>query len=132
MSLASARLALLAGNFAIGCGVMVVPGSLNNLVESLQVSVAVAGQLITIGAVAMGCGAPLLALRQDSLGGVAAARAVSASAAAADATWPTARRRATPRAQDSARRVAASADESAPAPPDPAAGPGDKGAITAD
>jgi MFS transporter, DHA1 family, inner membrane transport protein len=62
MSLASARLALLAGNFAIGCGVMVVPGSLNNLVESLQVSVAVAGQLITIGAVAMGCGAPLLAL----------------------------------------------------------------------
>jgi predicted MFS family arabinose efflux permease len=62
MSLASARLALLAGNFAIGCGVMEVPGSLNNLVESLQVSVAVAGQLITIGAVAMGCGAPLLAL----------------------------------------------------------------------
>jgi predicted MFS family arabinose efflux permease len=62
MSLASARLALLAGNFAIGCGVMVVPGSLNSLVESLQVSVAVAGQLITAGAVAMGCGAPLLAL----------------------------------------------------------------------
>jgi predicted MFS family arabinose efflux permease len=62
MSLASARLALLAGNFAIGCGVMVVPGSLNSLVESLDVSVAVAGQLITAGAVAMGCGAPLLAL----------------------------------------------------------------------
>ncbi len=62
MSLMQARLALLAGNFAIGCGVMVVPGSLNNLVESLQVSVAVAGQLITAGAVAMGCGAPLLAL----------------------------------------------------------------------
>jgi len=62
MSLASARLALLAGNFAIGCGVMVVPGSLNSLVASLDVSVAVAGQLITAGAVAMGCGAPLLAL----------------------------------------------------------------------
>ncbi len=62
MSLASARLALLAGNFAIGCGVMVVPGSLNNLVASLEVSVAVAGQLITAGAVVMGCGAPLLAL----------------------------------------------------------------------
>ena len=67
MSLASARLALLAGNFAIGCGVMVVPGSLNNLVESLQVSVAVAGQLITVGAVAMGCGAPLLALMLGSM-----------------------------------------------------------------
>jgi MFS transporter, DHA1 family, inner membrane transport protein len=59
--LAGARLSLLAGNFAIGCGVMVVPGSLNNLVESLQVSVAVAGQLITAAAVAMGVGAPLLA-----------------------------------------------------------------------
>ena len=46
MSLAQARLALLAGNFAIGCGVMVVPGSLNSLVESLQVSVAVAGQQV--------------------------------------------------------------------------------------
>lgn len=62
MSLAQARLALLAGNFAIGCGVMVVPGSMNSLVASLQVSVALAGQLITAGAVAMGCGAPLLAL----------------------------------------------------------------------
>jgi predicted MFS family arabinose efflux permease len=62
MSLAQARLALLAGNFAIGCGVMVVPGSMNSLAASLEVSVAVAGQLITAGAVAMGCGAPLLAL----------------------------------------------------------------------
>jgi DHA1 family inner membrane transport protein len=62
MSLASARWALLAGNFAIGCGVMVVPGSLNSLVASLEVSAAVAGQLITAGAVAMGCGAPLLAM----------------------------------------------------------------------
>jgi len=31
MSLSSARWALLAGNFAIGCGVMVVAGSLTDL-----------------------------------------------------------------------------------------------------
>ncbi|MCZ8177305.1 MAG: MFS transporter [Burkholderiaceae bacterium] len=67
MSLSSARWALLAGNFAIGCGVMVVPGSLNSLVASLQVSAAVAGQLITAGAVAMGCGAPLLAMLLGSM-----------------------------------------------------------------
>ena len=29
--------ALLAGNFAIGCGVMVIAGSLNDIVRSLQV-----------------------------------------------------------------------------------------------
>jgi MFS transporter, DHA1 family, inner membrane transport protein len=51
----------MAGNFAIGCGVMVVAGSLNDLSQALQVSPAVAGQLITAGAVAMGLGAPLLA-----------------------------------------------------------------------
>jgi len=53
--------ALLAGNFAIGCGVMVVAGSLNDISRSLAISPAVAGQLITAGAVAMGLGAPLLA-----------------------------------------------------------------------
>lgn len=53
--------ALMAGNFAIGCGVMVVPGALNDISQSLAVSPAVAGQLITAGAVAMGTGAPLLA-----------------------------------------------------------------------
>ncbi len=53
--------ALLAGNFAIGCGVMVVAGALNDLSHALEVSPAVAGQLITAGAVAMGLGAPLLA-----------------------------------------------------------------------
>jgi predicted MFS family arabinose efflux permease len=53
--------ALLAGNFAIGCGVMAVPGSLNDLSNSLAVSPAVGGQLITAGAVTMGLGAPLLA-----------------------------------------------------------------------
>lgn len=56
-----ARWALLAGNFVIGCGVMVVAGTLNDLAHSLDVSVALAGQLIAIGAIVMGVGAPLLA-----------------------------------------------------------------------
>jgi predicted MFS family arabinose efflux permease len=55
------RGALLFGNFVIGCGVMVVGGSLNDLVRSLQVSVALGGQLITIAAISMALGAPLLA-----------------------------------------------------------------------
>ncbi len=59
--LASSRWALLFGNFAIGCGVMVTAGALNDLVHSLRVSVAVGGQLITIAAVVMALGAPLLA-----------------------------------------------------------------------
>jgi predicted MFS family arabinose efflux permease len=53
--------ALMAGNFAIGCGVMVVAGSLNDLVHSLQVSVALGGQLISVAAACMALGAPLLA-----------------------------------------------------------------------
>ena len=57
----SPRWALLAGNFVIGCGVMVVAGTLNDLARSLEVSVALAGQLIAIGAIVMGVGAPLLA-----------------------------------------------------------------------
>jgi predicted MFS family arabinose efflux permease len=52
---------LLAGNFVIGTGVMVVPGTLNELSNSLQVSAATAGQLITAGAVVVCFGAPLLA-----------------------------------------------------------------------
>jgi predicted MFS family arabinose efflux permease len=55
------RWALLAGNFAIGCGVMVVAGSLNDLVRSLQVSVPAGGQLITVAALVMALGAPLVA-----------------------------------------------------------------------
>lgn len=55
------RWALLFGNFVIGCGVMSVAGTLNDISHSLDVSVALAGQLITIGAVVMGLGAPLLA-----------------------------------------------------------------------
>ncbi|MBT9599542.1 MAG: MFS transporter [Vitreoscilla sp.] len=55
------RWALMFGNFVIGCGVMVVAGSLNDLTRSLQVSVAVGGQLISVAAVVMAVGAPLLA-----------------------------------------------------------------------
>jgi MFS transporter, DHA1 family, inner membrane transport protein len=57
----------MAGNFTIGCGVMVVAGSLNDLSQALRVSPAVAGQLIAAGAVTMGLGAPLLAA---ALGGL--------------------------------------------------------------
>lgn len=53
--------ALLFGNFVIGTGVMLVPGSLNNISSSLKVSLASAGQLITFGAVLMCVGAPLFA-----------------------------------------------------------------------
>jgi predicted MFS family arabinose efflux permease len=52
---------LLFGNFAIGCGVMVVPGAMNDIVRSLNVSVALGGQLVTVAAVTMALGAPLLA-----------------------------------------------------------------------
>jgi predicted MFS family arabinose efflux permease len=52
---------LLFGNFVIGTGVMVVPGVLNEISSSLDVSVATAGQLISAGAVLMCVGAPLLA-----------------------------------------------------------------------
>jgi len=53
--------ALLAGNFVIGTGVMVVPGTLNEISTSLEVGVATAGQLITAAAAVMCIGAPLLA-----------------------------------------------------------------------
>ncbi|NUZ07796.1 MFS transporter [Piscinibacter koreensis] len=59
--LAQVRWALLFGNFVIGCGVMCAVGTLNDLSHSLGVSVAVAGQLITISAAAVCFGAPLLA-----------------------------------------------------------------------
>jgi predicted MFS family arabinose efflux permease len=52
---------LLFGNFVIGSGVMIVPGALNDLSSSLDVSVATAGQLISAAAVMMCVGAPLLA-----------------------------------------------------------------------
>lgn len=53
--------ALMVGNFVIGTGVMVVPGTLNDLSHSLGISVPQAGQLITAAAIVMGLGAPLLA-----------------------------------------------------------------------
>lgn len=53
--------ALLFGNFVIGAGVMVVPGTLNDIGTSLQVTPATAGQLITAGGVVMALGAPLCA-----------------------------------------------------------------------
>ncbi|PLC02724.1 MFS transporter [Variovorax sp. RO1] len=53
--------ALLAGNFVIGTGVMVVPGTLNEISVSLAIKVATAGQLITAAAFVMCLGAPLLA-----------------------------------------------------------------------
>ncbi|MEJ5989055.1 MFS transporter [Ramlibacter sp. PS3R-8] len=52
---------LLFGNFVIGTGVMAVPGTLNEISGSLDVSVATAGQLISAGAVLMCVGAPLCA-----------------------------------------------------------------------
>ncbi len=55
------RWALLFGNFVIGCGIMVVPGTLNDLAQSLQISIALAGQLFAVGAAAVCFGAPLLA-----------------------------------------------------------------------
>ena len=58
---AQARWALMFGNFVVGWGIMVVPGTLNDLAHSLQVSVAIAGQLFAIGAVTVCFGAPLLA-----------------------------------------------------------------------
>ncbi len=55
------RWSLLFGNFVIGCGVMVTVGTLTDIARSLEVSVAVAGQLVAAAAVVMCFGAPLLA-----------------------------------------------------------------------
>lgn len=52
---------LLFGNFVIGTGVMVVPGTLNDISSSLAISVAMTGQLITAAAAVMCVGAPLFA-----------------------------------------------------------------------
>jgi predicted MFS family arabinose efflux permease len=52
---------LLFGNFVIGTGVMVVPGTLNDISSSLGVSIAVAGQLISAAALLMAVGAPAFA-----------------------------------------------------------------------
>lgn len=52
---------LLAGNFVVGCGVLLPAGMLNSLSADLGVSVATAGLLMLIGGVVVGCGAPLAA-----------------------------------------------------------------------
>lgn len=57
----SLLLSLLLGNFVIGTGVMLVMGNLNALAASLQVSIAVAGQLITAAAITVCIAAPLMA-----------------------------------------------------------------------
>ena len=61
MNLTLARWALLGSNFAIGSGVMVTAGALNDLVQSLQVSVAAGGQLVAVAGLVMAIGAPTLA-----------------------------------------------------------------------
>ncbi len=61
------RWALLVGNFMIGCGVMVVGGTLNDLTQSLRISVTQGGHLIAIAAVMMGLGAPLMAAALASI-----------------------------------------------------------------
>jgi predicted MFS family arabinose efflux permease len=53
--------ALLCGNFVIGAGVMVVPATLNDIVDSLRVGTATAGQLISVGGIVMCVCAPLCA-----------------------------------------------------------------------
>lgn len=53
--------ALMVGNLVIGTGVMVVPGTLNDISHSLDISVPQAGQLITASAILMALGAPLFA-----------------------------------------------------------------------
>ncbi len=53
--------ALMVGNFVIGTGVMVVPGTLTDISTSLNVSIPQAGQLITAAAILMGLGAPVFA-----------------------------------------------------------------------
>ncbi len=52
---------LMFGNFVVACGVMVMPGMLDQLARDLQISVSVAGQLLSVAAVAMCLGAPLFA-----------------------------------------------------------------------
>ena len=91
--------ALLAGNFMIGCGVMVVGGTMNDLTAALSISVAKAGELLAIAAVMMGVGAPVLATlvaRMDRRRLLALAmlwyalgHALSAMAPSYDWLWPT-------------------------------------------
>jgi len=49
------------GNFVVGCGVLVVPGMLDLLARDLSVSVPKAGTLLSLAALTMCVGAPVLA-----------------------------------------------------------------------
>lgn len=57
----AATAAFLFGNFVIGIGVMIVPGMLNQLADGLAVSVPTAGQLLSLAALVMCIGSPLVA-----------------------------------------------------------------------
>jgi predicted MFS family arabinose efflux permease len=76
--LGQVRWSLLFGNFVIGCGVMAPVGTLPDIARSLDVSVAVAGQLVTVAAATMCFGAPLLA---GWVGGIDRRRLLAASLA---------------------------------------------------
>lgn len=49
------------GNLVVGCGVLVVPGMLDLLARDLSVSVPIAGGLLSLAALVMCVGAPLMA-----------------------------------------------------------------------
>jgi predicted MFS family arabinose efflux permease len=72
------RWSLLFGNFVIGCGVMAPVGTLPDIARSLDVSVAVAGQLVAVAAAMMCFGAPLLA---SWVGGIDRRKLLAASLA---------------------------------------------------
>lgn len=55
-------LALMCGNVVIGTGVMIVPGTLNDIARSMQVSVGLAGQIISAAGLFMCVAAPVLAI----------------------------------------------------------------------
>ncbi|MFM8610422.1 MAG: MFS transporter [Burkholderiaceae bacterium] len=61
MTLRPAIAAALFGNFVVACGVLVVPGMLDLMARDLQVSVPKAGTLLTLAALTMCVGAPLMA-----------------------------------------------------------------------
>lgn len=61
MTARSAIFALGFGNFAVGSGVLVVTGMLTELAGAFEVSVSTAGWLVTVAAITMGIGAPVVA-----------------------------------------------------------------------
>lgn len=61
MSSRPAIAAAFLGNFVVGCGVLVVPGMLDLLARDLAISVPKAGTLLSLAAITMCVGAPLLA-----------------------------------------------------------------------